>query len=158
MADVIVKRSFQPWLQSSIIFWLSATGRLQRKSLAVLHGMSDKAFGIPPNILSTFLETNKQFTLAEDGAYGDEEDNSSIVQEIPIPSAAEAMEHIQELRCYCESRNNVIKSKKAEFIEAKNSEKKNESRYKQEDDFGESCFIFAFMNEDFSRKQITLNI
>nr|CAD7405682.1 unnamed protein product [Timema poppensis] len=72
MADVVVKRSFQPWLHSNIIFWLSATGRLQRKSLAVLHGMSDK----------------------------------------------------------------VIKSKKAEFIEAKKSEKKNESREKQEDDFG----------------------
>nr|CAD7264983.1 unnamed protein product [Timema shepardi] len=35
--------------------------------------------------------------LSEDGASGDEEDNSSVVQEKPIPSAAEVMDHIQEL-------------------------------------------------------------
>nr|CAD7443264.1 unnamed protein product [Timema bartmani] len=34
---------------------------------------------------------------AEDGASGDEEDNSSVVQERPIPSAAEAIDHIQGL-------------------------------------------------------------
>nr|CAD7445826.1 unnamed protein product [Timema bartmani] len=37
---------------------------------------------------------------AENGTSGDEEDNSSVVQERPIPSAAEAMDHIQELRCF----------------------------------------------------------
>nr|CAD7444070.1 unnamed protein product [Timema bartmani] len=39
---------------------------------------------------------------AEDGASGDEEDNSSLVQERPIPSAAEVMDHIQELGLFLE--------------------------------------------------------
>nr|CAD7570571.1 unnamed protein product [Timema californicum] len=34
---------------------------------------------------------------AEDGASGDEEENSSVVQERPIPSVAEAMDYFQEL-------------------------------------------------------------
>ncbi|CAG2053617.1 unnamed protein product, partial [Timema podura] len=45
------------------------------------------------DIVVEVLNNNVQ---AEDGASGDEEDNSSV-QERPIPSAAEAMDHIQEL-------------------------------------------------------------
>nr|CAD7409171.1 unnamed protein product [Timema poppensis] len=37
---------------------------------------------------------------AEDGASGDEEDNSSVVRKRPIPSVEEAMDHIQEFRIY----------------------------------------------------------
>nr|CAD7589845.1 unnamed protein product [Timema genevievae] len=44
------------------------------------------------DIVVEVLNNNVQ---AEDGASGDEEDNSSV-QERPIPSAAEAMDHIQE--------------------------------------------------------------
>nr|CAD7444318.1 unnamed protein product [Timema bartmani] len=47
------------------------------------------------DIVAEVLNHNIQ---AEDGASGDEEDNSSVVQKSPIPSAAEAMDHIQELR------------------------------------------------------------
>nr|CAD7571947.1 unnamed protein product [Timema californicum] len=42
----------------------------------------------------------------EDGASGYEENNSSLVQERPISSAAEAMNHIQELRRFFECCNN----------------------------------------------------
>nr|CAD7444945.1 unnamed protein product [Timema bartmani] len=47
-------------------------------------------------------------TVAENGAFGDEEDNSSVVQERPILSVAEAMDHLQELGHCFESRNNVV--------------------------------------------------
>nr|CAD7194247.1 unnamed protein product [Timema douglasi] len=52
------------------------------------------------DIVTKVLNNNIQ---AEDGAFGDEEDNSSVVQERPIPSAAEAMDHIQELGDFFES-------------------------------------------------------
>nr|CAD7593036.1 unnamed protein product [Timema genevievae] len=44
------------------------------------------------DIVAEVLNNNIQ---AEDGASGEEEDNSSVVQERPIPSVAEAMDHIQ---------------------------------------------------------------
>nr|CAD7595962.1 unnamed protein product [Timema genevievae] len=46
-------------------------------------------------IVAEVLDNNIQ---AEDGTSVDEEDNSLVVQERPIPSAAEVMDHIQELR------------------------------------------------------------
>nr|CAD7403099.1 unnamed protein product [Timema poppensis] len=46
------------------------------------------------DIVAEVLNNNIQ---AEDEPSGDEEDNSSVVHERPIPSAAEAMDHIQEL-------------------------------------------------------------
>nr|CAD7589153.1 unnamed protein product [Timema genevievae] len=58
------------------------------------------------DIVTEALNNNIQ---AEDIVSGDEEDNSSVVQERPIPSAAETMDHIQELRRFFESRNNIIK-------------------------------------------------
>nr|CAD7574995.1 unnamed protein product [Timema californicum] len=42
MADIVVKRSFRPWLQPNLLFWLSSTGRSQRKYLYILQGMTDK--------------------------------------------------------------------------------------------------------------------
>nr|CAD7443917.1 unnamed protein product [Timema bartmani] len=59
------------------------------------------------DIVAEVLNNNIQ---TEDAASGDEEDNSSVVQERPIPSAVEAMDHIQELGRFFESRNNVSDS------------------------------------------------
>nr|CAD7609873.1 unnamed protein product [Timema genevievae] len=42
MADIVVKRSFRPWLQPNLLFWLSSTGRSQRKYLNILQEMTDK--------------------------------------------------------------------------------------------------------------------
>nr|CAD7430256.1 unnamed protein product [Timema monikensis] len=49
------------------------------------------------DIVTEVLNNNIQ---AEDGASGDEEDNSSAVHERPISSVAEAMDHIQELESF----------------------------------------------------------
>nr|CAD7603353.1 unnamed protein product [Timema genevievae] len=58
------------------------------------------------DIVAEVLNNNIQ---AEAGAFAaDEEDNSSVVQERPIPSAAEAMDHIQELGRFFESHNNIV--------------------------------------------------
>nr|CAD7395470.1 unnamed protein product [Timema poppensis] len=46
----------------------------------------------------TVAEVLNNNIQADDGASGDEEDNSVVVQERPIPSAEKAMDHIQELR------------------------------------------------------------
>nr|CAD7431244.1 unnamed protein product [Timema monikensis] len=56
------------------------------------------------DIVAKVLSNNIQ---AEDGASDDVEDNSSIVQKRPILSVAEVMDHIQALRRFFESSNNV---------------------------------------------------
>nr|CAD7392416.1 unnamed protein product [Timema cristinae] len=62
---------------------------------------------------------------AEDGASSDEEDNSSVVQERSIPSAAEAMDHIQELGCSFESCNNAASLRKKPSHELSTAQRKN---------------------------------
>nr|CAD7424609.1 unnamed protein product [Timema monikensis] len=71
---------------------------------------------IDTNIVAKVLNNNIQ---AKDGASADEEYNSSVFQERLIPSAAEAMDHIQELRDFFESFNN---SNYAKFLKTLHSE------------------------------------
>nr|CAD7588092.1 unnamed protein product [Timema genevievae] len=42
MGEAITKRTFQPWLQPDLIFCLSDNGRRQKKSIGILHEMTDK--------------------------------------------------------------------------------------------------------------------
>nr|CAD7429247.1 unnamed protein product [Timema monikensis] len=57
------------------------------------------------DIVAEVLNNNIQ---AKDGASDDEEDNSSLIQERPIPGVAEAINHIQELGRLFESHNNTM--------------------------------------------------
>nr|CAD7195105.1 unnamed protein product [Timema douglasi] len=71
---------------------------------------------IDVDIVAKVLNNNIQ---AEDGASADKEYNSSVFQERLIPSAAEAIDHIQELGDFFESLNN---SNYAKFLKTLHSE------------------------------------
>nr|CAD7395662.1 unnamed protein product [Timema cristinae] len=72
---------------------------------------------------------SNQIQLSEDGASDDEEDNSSIVQEKPIPSAAEVMDHIQELILFFESQTWLEQLNKAVVGETHEHHKANTTQY-----------------------------
>ncbi|XP_063230569.1 cytochrome P450 4C1-like [Bacillus rossius redtenbacheri] len=69
MARIIVWRSFKPWLQWGWLMQLLPTGRLQRRSLAVLHALSSQVI---KSRKTEFL--NKQKHNAASGGAGDDND------------------------------------------------------------------------------------
>nr|CAD7438548.1 unnamed protein product [Timema bartmani] len=79
---------------------LLTTGRNVNEDVAMCCEVTNADIG------AEVLNNNIQ---AKDGASGDEEDNSSLVQERPIPSAAEAMDHIQVQTREWQSAPNIVK-------------------------------------------------
>ena len=64
MADILMRRTFKPWIHPDWLFRLSPVAKEQAKSLTVLHGMTDSVIkirkvGYLQNMLNTPTEAER---------------------------------------------------------------------------------------------------